>query len=141
MGAAASATGSPMSANLPPALGEPLPAALAAPGMRKEARVKVNWMARVQLANGGVVELRVRDITEEGIGLAGEVGIPAHTVLTCALAVPSLGDDTRITSVSCVIKTSHATVRGQDLIYGGTWVTIDPGSMGLIRKWMKRLRS
>jgi hypothetical protein len=116
-------------------------AALAERGARKESRVKVNWMARAKLANGRVADLRVRDITEEGIGLAGEVGIPPHTVLTFELAVPALNDNTRFTMVVCTMKTSHATVRGLDLIYGGTWVSIAPEAMELIRKWLKRLRS
>jgi hypothetical protein len=123
-------------------LGAPMPtAALAGRGARKESRVKVNWLARAQLANGRVADLRVRDITEDGIGLAGEVGIPPHTVLTFQLAVPGLNDATKVTLIVCTIKTSHATVRGLDLIYGGSWVSIAPDAMELIRKWIKRLRA
>ncbi len=108
---------------------------------RREPRVKVKWAARVQLSDGRVAELRVSDISEMGIGLAGEVGIPANSVLTCAVAVPGLNDPLKITPIVGTIQTAHATVRGPDLIYGGTWITIDADSRELLKKWIRRLRS
>lgn len=107
---------------------------------RQEVRVKVKWMARVQLLNGAVVEMRVCDISENGIGLVGEVGITANSVLTCAVAVPGLNDPTQITAVVGTIRTTHATVRGLDLIYGGTWVKNDDSGQDLLKKWIRRLR-
>ncbi len=107
---------------------------------RKEVRVKVKWAARVQLLNGAVVEMRVCDISESGIGLAGEVGIPPNSVLTCAVAVPGLNDPKQITAVVGTIRTTHATVRGLDLIYGGTWVKNDASAQDLLKKWIRRLR-
>ena len=51
-----------MSAKLPAAPGDSMPVtAFATQGRRKDQRVKANWLARVELANGGVAELRVRD--------------------------------------------------------------------------------
>ena len=47
---------------------------------RKEQRVKVSWPARVQLPNGRVIELRVRDLSESGLGLLTEQHIPPATV-------------------------------------------------------------
>jgi uncharacterized lipoprotein YbaY len=107
---------------------------------RKEVRVKVKWAARVQLAEGAVVQMRVCDISEAGIGLAGEVGIPPNSVLTCAIAVPDLNDPKQITAIVGTIKTTHATVRGPDLIYGGTWVRNDASAQDLLKKWIRRLR-
>jgi hypothetical protein len=114
--------------------------AAAAKETRKEVRVKVKWAARVQLPNGAVVEMRVCDISENGIGLAGEVGIPPHSVLTCAVAVPGLNDPTKITAIVGTIKTTHATIRGIDLLYGGTWVRNDASAQDLIKRWIRRLR-
>ena len=107
---------------------------------RKEVRVRVKWAARVQLLDGSVVEMRVCDISESGIGLAGEVGITPNSVLTCAVAVPGLDDPKQITAVVGTIRTTHATVRGLDLIYGGTWVKNDAGAQDLLQKWIRRLR-
>jgi hypothetical protein len=108
---------------------------------RKEARVKVKWAARVQLPNGAVVEMRVCDISESGIGLAGDAGITPNSVLTCAIAVPGLNDPKQITTIVGTIKTTHATVRGLNLIYGGTWVHNDASAQDLLKKWIRRLRS
>lgn len=107
---------------------------------RKEVRVKVKWAARVQLPNGAVVEMRVCDISESGIGLAGDVGITPNSVLTCAVAVPGLNDPTQITAIVGTIRTTHATVRGLDLIYGGTWIRNDASAQDLLKKWIRRLR-
>ena len=107
---------------------------------RREVRVKVKWGARVQLPNGAVVEMRVCDISESGIGLAGDVGITPNSVLTCAIAVPGLDDPKQITAIVGTIKTTHATIRGLDLLYGGLWVRNDPSAQDLLRKWIRRLR-
>ena len=50
--------------------------------------MRANWQARVLLASDRIVELNVFDLSESGIGLISEVGIPAHSVLPIALAVP-----------------------------------------------------
>jgi hypothetical protein len=118
----------------------PLGGSASAGESRKEARVKVKWMARVQLPDSSVVELRVCDISEGGIGLAGEMGIPANAVLTCAVAVPGLDDPLKITSIVGTLRTTHTTVRGLDLLYGGTWISIDADARDLLKQWIRRLR-
>jgi len=113
---------------------------VAKPEARKEVRVKVKWPARVQLADGRVVELRVCDVSESGVALAGELPIPAHSVLTLAISVPGQVDPARTTTVTGTMKTAHMTVRGPDLVYGGTWVSLEAKGRDLIRQWIKRLR-
>jgi hypothetical protein len=107
---------------------------------RKESRVRASWQARVLLASDRIVELNVFDLSESGIGLISEVGIPAHTVLNIALAVPGLNDPHRITPVSGTIKTTHMTVRGHYIHCGGLWVEIPTASRDLINQWVRRLR-
>ena len=107
---------------------------------RKESRVRANWQARVLLASDRIVELNVFDLSESGIGLVSEVGIPAHSVLPLALAVPGLNDPGRITPVSGTIKTTHMTVRGHYIHCGGIWVEIPTASRDLINQWVRRLR-
>ena len=107
---------------------------------RKESRVRANWQGRLLLANDRIVELNVFDLSESGIGLISEVGIPAHSVLNIALAVPGLNDSTRITPVSGTIKTTHMTVRGHYIHCGGLWVEIPTASRDLINQWVRRLR-
>ena len=120
----------------------PKPAAAGKPkdDSRKESRVRANWQARVLLASDRIVELNVFDVSESGIGLISEVGIPAHTVLNIALAVPGLNDPLKITPVSGTIKTTHMTVRGHYIHCGGLWVEIPTASRDLINQWVRRLR-
>jgi hypothetical protein len=107
---------------------------------RREPRVRANWQARVLLANDRIVELNLFDLSESGIGLITEVGIPANSVLNIALAVPGLNDPLKITPVTGTIKTTHMTVRGQYIHCGGTWVEIPAASRDLINQWVRRLR-
>jgi hypothetical protein len=117
----------------------PLPGAPAAEG-RKEQRVKVSWPARVQLPSGKVVELRVRDLSESGVGLMTDMHIPPSTVLNFAMGVPGLHEPTRITPVTGTIKTTYVVVQGRDLVCGGMWVVLPSESRELLDKWIRRLR-
>jgi hypothetical protein len=132
--------------DLPPPAAPVLPAAplpgLPSPGVdaRKEQRVKVSWPARVQLPNGRVIELRVRDLSEGGVGLLTEHHIPPATVLNFAVAVPGLNEGGKMTPVSGTIKTTYVVVKGLDLFCGGTWVNLPADGRDLIDKWIRRLR-
>jgi hypothetical protein len=117
----------------------PLPGA-ASPDARRELRVKVSWPARVQLPSGKVIELRVRDLSESGLGLVTSSHIPPSTVLNFAVGVPGLNEPTRITPVTGTIRTSYVVVQGADLCCGGTWVSLPAESRELLDKWIRRLR-
>lgn len=107
---------------------------------RKEPRVKVSWRARIQMPNGKVLELRVRDISDGGVGLLTECHIPASTVLNFVVAVPGLIDPRQITPVAGTIKTSYLVLQGSELICGGMWVTLPAEGRELLSKWIQRLR-
>jgi hypothetical protein len=128
----------------PPAPATGLPTAAPVIGTsadgRKEQRVKVSWPARVQLPNGRVVDLRVRDLSESGVGLLTDVSIPANTVLNFAMGVPGLHEPTKITPVSGTIKTTYLVLQGRDLCCGGMWVNLPEASRELLNKWIRRLR-
>ena len=133
--------------DLPPPTAPLLPAS-PLPGLpspsadsRREQRVKVSWPARVQLPNGRVIELRVRDLSESGVGLATTQNIPPNTVLNFAMGVPGLHEAAKITPVTGTIKTTYVVVQGRDLVCGGTWVSLPSDSRELLDKWIRRLRS
>jgi hypothetical protein len=107
---------------------------------RKEHRVKVSWPARVQLPTGKVIELRVRDLSESGVGLATTQHIPPSSVLNFAMGVPGLDEAARIVPVTGTIKTTYVVVKGPDLMCGGMWVTLPADSRDLLDKWIRRLR-
>ena len=122
----------------PVQLGSPLPSA-SSEG-RKEQRVKVSWPARVQLPNGKVIELRVRDLSESGVGLVTSQNIPPNSVLNFAVGVPGLHEAGRITPISGTIKTTYVVVKGQDMMCGGMWVSLPAEGRDLLDKWIRRLR-
>jgi hypothetical protein len=107
---------------------------------RKESRVRANWRARVLLPDQRIVELNIFDLSESGMGLISEIGVPPFSVLTIALAVPDLHDSKRITAVRGTIKTTHMTVRGQLIHCGATWVEISADGRELVNQWVRRLR-
>ena len=107
---------------------------------RKEQRVKVSWPARVQLPNGKVVDLRVRDLSESGVGLLTDTNIPANSVLNFAMGVPGINDPTKITPVTGQIKTTYLVLQGRDLCCGGMWVSLPEDSREMLNKWIRRLR-
>jgi hypothetical protein len=107
---------------------------------RREQRIKVSWPGRVQLPNGRVVNLKVRDISEGGVGLLTEVHVPAYTVLNFAMGVPPLNEGGQVTPVSGTIKTTYLVVQGPDIYCGGTWVQVSSSDRDLVSKWIRRLR-
>jgi hypothetical protein len=117
----------------------PLPGTSAAEG-RREQRVKVSWPARVQLPSGKVVELRVRDLSESGVGLMTDTHIPPNPVLNFAMGVPGLHEPSKVVPVTGTIKTTYVVVQGRDLACGGMWVSLPPESSEMLDKWIRRLR-
>ncbi len=117
----------------------PLPGIAPAEG-RKEQRVKVSWPARVQLPSGKVIELRVRDLSESGMGLVTTQHIPPATVLNFAVGVPGLHEPARITPVTGTIKTTYVVLKGADMMCGGTWVSLPAEGRDILDKWIRRLR-
>jgi hypothetical protein len=107
---------------------------------RKESRVRANWTARVLLPSDRIVQLNLFDLSESGVGLVSEVGIPAHSVLQIALAVPGLNDPGKIMPVAGTIKTTHMTVKGHYIHCGGMWVQVPADGRDLINQWVRRLR-
>jgi hypothetical protein len=100
----------------------------------------VSWPARVQLPNGKVIELRVRDLSESGVGLVTTQNIPPNSVLNFAMGVPGLHEASKITPVTGTIKTTYVVVKGPDLMCGGMWVSLPSDSRELLDKWIRRLR-
>ena len=121
----------------PPTLSRPLEPEVDA---RRDQRVKVSWPARIQLPNGRVVDLRVRDVSENGVGLVGGIALPAGAVLQFAMGVPNAADPAALTPVTARIKTAYTLLQGRDLYCGGQWVSISDEALELVAQWVRRLR-
>jgi hypothetical protein len=110
-----------------------------APDSRTDLRVKVSWPARMQLPNGRVIELEVRNISEGGVGLMSDEDIPARTVVNFEMGVPQPDEGAKITPVKGTIKTTYSVVHGSETLCGGTWQA-PPAGLELVKTWIKRLR-
>lgn len=110
-----------------------------APDSRTDPRVKVAWPARMQLPDGQVIELQVRDISERGVGLLSGEGIPAYTVVNFEIAVPPLDEGGQITPVKGLIKTTYTVAHGSAILCGGSWQA-PPADIELVKMWIKGLR-
>ena len=98
------------------------------------------WHARVQMPDGRVIAMRTSDISESGIGLVGEHPIAPHATVQCALAIPDPNNAASTTWIQGSVRTAHVTVRGPDLVYGGTWQQLPQDGRDLIRQWIKKLK-
>lgn len=110
-----------------------------APDSRTDLRVKVSWPARMQLPDGQVIELKVRNISEGGVGLVSDEHIPAYTVVNVEMGVPPLDEGGKITPVKGTIKTTYTVANGSEILCGSTWQG-PPAGLELLSGWIKRLR-
>jgi hypothetical protein len=111
-----------------------------APDSRTRLRVKVSWPARMRLLDGRIIELKVRDISEGGVGLMSDEHIPACTVVNFAMDVPSLDEGGKTTQLEGTIKTTYTRDNGSEILCGGTWVQVPSTGQELVNRWIKRLR-
>jgi hypothetical protein len=110
-----------------------------APDSRTYLRVKVSWPARMQLPDGHVIDLEVRNISANGVGLTSDEDIPACTVVDFEMDVPQPDESGNITPVKGMIKTTYTVVQGSQILCGGTWQA-PPAGQELVDMWIKRLR-
>ena len=108
-----------------------------APDSRTNLRVNVSWPARMQLPDGRVIELNIRDISEGGVGLTSDKPIPADTIVSFEMDVPPLDGRGTATVVKGVIKTTYTVVHASNVLCGGTWQA-PPAGLDLVNLWIKQ---
>ncbi len=108
-----------------------------APDSRAHLRVDVSWPARMQLPNGRVIELRVRNVSERGVGLVSHEDIPAYAVVDFEMDVPQAGESTKTTPVACTIKTTYTVAQGPEVYCGGIWQAPSDG-LPLVNAWIRQ---
>lgn len=110
-----------------------------APESRTDLRVEVSWPARMRLPDGHLIELRVRNISEGGVGLMSVELIPADTVVSFEMDVPPIGPGGHGTTVEGTIKTTYTVAHGPEILCGSTWQG-SPAGLELVGMWIRRLR-
>jgi len=110
-----------------------------APDSRSNLRVDVAWLARMHLPDGRVIELKVRNVSQGGVGLKRDGDIPACAVVDFEMSVPPLDEGGRITPVKGRIRTTGTVAQGSEILCGGTWQE-PPAGLELVSMWIKRLQ-
>ena len=110
-----------------------------APDSRTNLRVEVSWPARMQLPEGGVIDLKVRNISQGGVGLTSDEPVPAYTVVNFEMSVPPLDEGGKTTPVKGTIKTTYSVAHGSKILCGSTWQA-PPDGLELVKTWIERLR-
>ncbi|WP_294001008.1 PilZ domain-containing protein [Sphaerotilus sp.] len=106
---------------------------------RKEPRFSVTWRARLTLPDGQVHEVRVRDISEKGVGLLSDFPLPSNTVMQLVLGVPDLKDMTRLMAVPVRINSAYVVMQSHDFRVGATWIDLSDAVRTLLQDWIRKL--
>ncbi|ACB33530.1 type IV pilus assembly PilZ [Leptothrix cholodnii SP-6] len=107
---------------------------------RREPRYTVNWPARLDLGNGQLVEVKVRDISESGLGLRCERPLPEHARLKITVGVPDLHDPTRLQAVPGTVKLVFVVMSGHEWRLGAQWAELGEPARQLLKQWITKLR-
>jgi hypothetical protein len=134
----ASPEAAPSPASAPPAggLGQRLDGIEA----RREQRVRVSWPARVQLPDGRVIELRVKDISDGGVGFTAPLPLPQQAGILFAIGAPSLEDPKRIEALTGTIKIVYVVLQQGDYQVGALWQDVADETREMVGKWVRRHR-
>ncbi len=111
-----------------------------APDSRTKRRIEVSWPARLRLPGGRAIALKVRNISEHGVGLVGEEEMPARTVVDFEVDVPAQQSGGAATPVAGRIRTTYTVARGSEFLCGASWVDQPAAALGPIHAWILRLR-
>ena len=106
---------------------------------RREPRFTVTWRGRLTLPDGQVQEVRIRDISEKGVGLLSDLPLPSNTVMLLVLGVPDLKDLSRIMAVPVHINSAYVVMQNHDFRVGGTWVDLNDTVRTLLQAWTRKL--
>ena len=107
---------------------------------RREPRYPVAWPARLDLGGGQMLDVKVRDISESGLGLRCERPMPAQVQLPIIVGVPDLHDPTRLQAVPGVVGLVFVVMSGHEWRLGAQWVQLSDPARSLLRQWIKKLR-
>ena len=77
-----------------------------APDSRTDRRVDVSWPARMQLPDGRVIDLQVRNVSQGGVGVTSAKPIPSVTIVQFEMDVPPFDAGGRTTTVKGTINIS-----------------------------------
>jgi hypothetical protein len=107
---------------------------------RKEPRIPVSWRGQLVMPNGLRDNVRVRDISESGLGMVAPNPVPNGSVITISMGVPDLTDPSRTITVTGKVCVAFVVIQGHDYRIGGQWVDLPSAQRDMIKMVIKRGR-
>lgn len=106
---------------------------------RKEPRYPVTWRARLTLSGGQIREVRVQDISENGVGLLCDEPIQNRVTLNVVLGVPDIDDPAHVLAVPVQITVAYVVLQNHSFRVGGAWAGLHVSARDLLNAWIRRL--
>ena len=103
---------------------------------RQTARVTVAWRARVLTGPQSYEDVRVVNISGDGLGFVCNLALAAGTVLLMATAIPDPKDRSQYCSVTMQVKVMHHVISGSKFRIGTRLVQADEHTRRLIAHWL-----
>lgn len=105
---------------------------------RQSPRTTVSWRARVMTGPQTYEEIRVLNISIDGLGLVCERAYPAGTVLQLAVAIPDPKDRSALSVVILQAKVVFHVVANDKFRIGTRYTRIDDAARALIDHWVSK---
>jgi c-di-GMP-binding flagellar brake protein YcgR len=106
---------------------------------RREPRFPVHWRAGLKLPDGRIIELRVKDISESGMGFVANEAVPPAATLEIRVRVPDPGNSAQTVDVAGTVKVAYVAMRGYEFAVGVTWAERTEADRALMSRWMRKM--
>jgi hypothetical protein len=105
---------------------------------RQSPRVTVAWRARVITGPQSYEDVRVVNITNDGLGFMCNLALAAGVVLMMAVAIPDPKDRSQFCYVTMQVKVVHHIISGPKFRIGTRLMQADDNARRLIAHWYSK---
>ncbi|MGC4061558.1 MAG: PilZ domain-containing protein [Aquabacterium sp.] len=105
---------------------------------RHSPRVTVAWRARVITGPQSYEDVRVVNISDDGLGFMCNLALAAGNVLMMAMAIPDPRDRSQFCYVTLQVKVVHHIISGSKFRIGTRLVQADDTARRLIAHWYSK---
>ena len=106
---------------------------------RSEPRFAVHWRAVLKLPNGRIIELRVKDISGNGMGFIVAEAVPPAATLEVRVRVPDPGNPAQSVDVAGTVKVAYVAMRGYEFAVGVTWAERKEADRELMSRGLRKM--
>jgi hypothetical protein len=107
---------------------------------RKEPRVPVSWRGQMSLPNGMRTQIRIKDVSESGIGIVSPDPVPQMSRVAIAMSVPDLTNPSHSVALNGTLLVAYVVIQGHDYRIGGTWTDLPAAQRDMLKHIIKRQR-